>query len=82
MAATSRGHHLHCDPVQAVERFVIGREHLGEVQFLRPVNVLDVNLDSVIDIEKGRIQMYGLPNGPVRPPPGEGLNVPAMLTFR
>ncbi len=65
-----------------MQRFVIGRENTGEVQFLHPVNVLKLDLDSVIDIEKGRIQVYGLPSGPAAPPPGEQLNVPAMLTFR
>ena len=70
-----------------VERFVIGREDTGEVMFLNPVDLCGVNLDSVIEIEKGKIILYpdSTAVGTVaatKPPPGEGLNTPAMLTFR
>ena len=69
-------------PVQAVERFVVGRKDVGEVAFIGPVDVRGLSLDDIIDIEKGRIQVYGLPGGAQRPPIGHGLNQPALLTFR
>ena len=68
--------------VQAVERFVVGRNDVGEVAFIGPVDVRGLILDDIIDIEKGRIQVYGLPGGAQQPPTGQGLNQPALLTFR
>ena len=69
-------------PLQAVDRFVVGREDLGEVQFLLPVDLLGLDLDKVVDIEKGKIQVYGLEGEAKAPPLGQGLNAPAMLVFR
>ena len=68
--------------MQAVQRFVIGHKEFGEVQFLREVDICGLALDTLIDIGKGRIQLYGVPGGPSAPDPGIRLNVPAMLTFR
>ena len=68
--------------MQALERFVIGREDLGEVQFLVPVDLVGLDLDKLIDIEKGRIQVYGIEGQAQAPALGQGLNVPAMLVFR
>ena len=67
---------------QAVDRFVIGRKDVGEVAFIGPVDVRGLVLDDIIDVEKGRIQIYGLPGGAQRPAVGQGLNQPALLTFR
>lgn len=68
--------------MQAVDRFVIGRRDAGEVAFIGLVDVRGLVLDEIIDIEKGRIQIYGLPGGAHRPAVGQGLNQPALLTFR
>jgi hypothetical protein len=68
--------------MQAVERLVIGRKDAGEVAFIDAVDLRNVDLDSIVDIDKGRIQVYGLPGGSPRPAPGSGLNRPALLTFR
>lgn len=70
------------DVLQAVDRFVIGKKDVGEVAFIGPVDVRGLHLDKIIDIEKGRIQVYGLPGGAQRPAVGQGLNQPALLTFR
>lgn len=64
-----------------VERFVIGREDIGEVLFINPVDLRGLDLDSIIDIEKGKIALYP-ESSAKKPPPGEGLNMPALLTFR
>ena len=68
--------------MQAVDRFVIGRKDVGEVAFIGPVDVRGLVLDDIIDVEKGRIQIYGLPGGAQRPAVGQGLNQAALLTFR
>lgn len=68
--------------MQRLERLTVGRTDVGEVQFLLPVDVTGVDLDSLVEIEKGKCQVYGLQGGPAAPPLGEGLNVPAMLLFR
>lgn len=66
---------------QAMERLVIGRKDYGEVQFLQAVDVSGLDFDPIIEIDKGRIQLYGNERIPA-PALGSALNVPAMLTFR
>lgn len=68
--------------VQAVERFIVGKKDVGEVAYIDSVDLRKANLDHIIDIDKGRIQVYGLPEGTARPAEGSGLNRPALLTFR
>lgn len=68
--------------MQAVDRFVIGRKDIGEVAFIGSVDLRGLVLDDIVDIEKGKIQVYGLPGGALRPAVGQGLNKPALLTFR
>ena len=68
--------------MQAVERLVIGRTGAGEVAFIDPVDLRGMRLDDMVDIDKGRIQVYGLDGGAPRAAPGSGLNRPALLTFR
>ncbi|BDA51457.1 probable inactive phenolphthiocerol synthesis polyketide s at N-terminal half [Coccomyxa sp. Obi] len=70
------------DELKAVERFVVGRKDVGEVAFIDPVDLRGVDLDAILDMDKGRIQVYGVPGGAPRPAAGEGLNRPALLTFR
>ena len=52
------------------------------MQFLLPVDVRGLDLDDLVSISKGRMQVYGLPGGSAAPALGAQLNVPAMLTFR
>lgn len=65
----------------AVSGVVIGRDAVGEIAFLKPVNLLDADLDAIVAVERGRISLYGT-RRPEKPPHGSGLNQPAMLTFR
>lgn len=45
-----------------------------------------MDLDAVVSIERGRISLYPEPTSGsgdrMLPPPGQGLNQPALLTFR
>ena len=65
-----------------MERFVVGEQGVGEVAFIGPVDVLGLDLDSVVHFSRGRMEMYGTAQRLRLPPPGKGLNVPALLTFR
>ena len=55
---------------------------MGEVAFIGPVDLRGLVLDDIVDIDKGKIQVYGLPGGAQRPAVGQGLNKPALLSFR
>lgn len=48
--------------MQAVERFVLGHEDFGEVQFLLPVDLRGLNLDTLVLLAKGRIQVCYVPS--------------------
>lgn len=61
---------------------MVGRTDVGEVAFIGAVDLRNADLDAVVDMDKGRIQVYGIPGGAPRPLPGHGLNRPAILTFR
>ena len=67
---------------QEVAHFVVGREDIGEVAFLYPICLLDLKLDTMVELERGKVQVYGLEEGPSLPKQGTGLNCPALLTFR
>lgn len=64
--------------LQHIPRFVIGRQGFGEIAFLYPVDLLRANLDDIVHIDKGSIILY--PG--MKPQLGEGLNQPALLTFK
>ena len=68
--------------LQAVDRLVIGKKDVGEVAFIGSVDLRGLVLDDIVDIDKGKIQVYGLPGGAQRPAVGQGLNKPALLSFR
>lgn len=61
------------DQLAAVPRFVIGKKGLGEIAFLYPVNLLNVDLGSAVKFERGRISIASS---------CDGLDRPALLTFR
>lgn len=72
----------------AVPRLVIGREDVGELAFLYPVDLLDLDLDGIVVLERGRFMLYPPPllargqGAAAKPPPGSGLNQPAIITLR
>lgn len=66
--------------LQKVEHFIVGRKDVGEVRFLYPVNLRHANLDELITIKKGKINIY--PPGTLKPKECIGLNVPALFVFK
>lgn len=78
-----------------VPRLVVGRTGVGELAFLYPVDLRGLDLDKAVLLERGRFALYPVQPSSVgtnvkctaassrrRPPPGEGLNVPAIVTLR
>ena len=64
--------------LREVPRFVIGRQGLGEIAFLYPVDLLGANLNEIVHIDRGSVVLY--PEN--RPQLGQGLNRPALLSFK
>ena len=67
------------EELKQVPRFVIGRQGYGEIAFLYPVDLRYANLDDIVQIRKGSITLYPTSSKPL---PGDGLNQPALLTFK
>ena len=61
---------------------MVGERGVGEVAFIHTVDLLGLDLDSIVRFTRGRVQLYCNAGGPRLPPPGEGLNVPALVTLR
>ena len=65
--------------LSSIQRLTIGRHNVGEISFLYPVDLRSANLDEIVQIKRGKIVLYPLAES--KPPPGQELNVPALLTF-
>ena len=44
---------------------MIGRKDVGEVAFIDPVDLRGVDLDAVVDMDKGRIQVCRRKHSPI-----------------
>ena len=63
--------------LQRVDHFIVGRHGVGEIQFLYPVDLRAVQLDTILDIQRGMVDLdVGISL------PGSGLNQPALLTMK
>ena len=72
--------------LKSIEGFTIGQKGLGEIRFIKPVDLNDVDLDRIfIDIvkfEPKQVVVYPETEegkGVAKPPPGQGLNQPAIV---
>ncbi|KAK2078505.1 hypothetical protein QBZ16_003345 [Prototheca wickerhamii] len=63
----------------ALPEFVVGRRGLGSVRWLEPVDVRGLDLDAIVSISRGSVEVYL--EGPDKPPVGTGLNRPAEVTM-
>lgn len=61
---------------------MVGERGIGEVAFINTVDLLGLDLDSIVNFARGRVQLYVGADGPRLPAPGRGLNVPALVTLR
>lgn len=44
--------------LQSVEGFTVGREGFGEIRWVEPVDVRGLDLDSVVDIQRGEVAVF------------------------
>lgn len=68
--------------LRSVNGLVVGHKDYGKVEFLEPVDLVNVPLNSICDklihFEPKTCILY--PNSPIKPKKGEGMNVPAKIT--
>lgn len=62
-----------------VENFTVGRYGYGNVCFLGVTDVAGIDLDSVVFILRKQIEVY--PEGTQKPPQGQELNKPAIVSI-
>ncbi|KAG1657439.1 hypothetical protein FOA52_011719 [Chlamydomonas sp. UWO 241] len=65
--------------LRSVMNFTVGRRGVGQVRWLRPVDVTGLALDRVITIDDGEVFCYA--DAPDKPPVGSGLNTDAEITL-
>ena len=68
---------------QRIDRFTVGRDNVGSVEFKVPVDLSNINLDEICDgivtLEPRSATVY--PVTAKKPPVGKGLNVPARISL-
>jgi len=67
------------EELSSVKSFTIGCISKGSVEFLSPINVMNLNLDETVIVNSHSIELY--PDESTKPPRGQGLNIPALLTI-
>ncbi|GAA6048227.1 hypothetical protein JCM3770_006491 [Rhodotorula araucariae] len=72
--------------LRSVPDLVVGRVGYGEVRFMRPVDLttlpsVDELLGGLVRLEDRNATVYPDGEEATKPPPGEGLNVPATITL-
>lgn len=64
--------------LKTLHNFTIQNQY-GRVQFFDETDVRGLDLDRLVSIEPGQVEIY--PEGTVKPQRGHGLNKPALVTF-
>ena len=62
-----------------VSNFTVGRKGYGSVRWIDPVDIRGLDLDSIVTLARGSIDVY--PDADVKPPVGQRLNCPAIITM-
>ena len=67
----------------SVPNFVIARKGYGKIAFKEPADLTDISglsvLRELVEIDRGRVSVYK--DKSKERPPGEGLNIPAVVTL-
>ena len=78
-------HELAAMPVsrlRSLHGFRVGRVGYGEVRWLGDIDVTNVDLDSVVFIERGDVSVYSDESDVPKPPVGTKLNSPAVIALQ
>jgi nuclear pore complex protein Nup98-Nup96 len=71
--------------LKALKDFKVGRTNGGQLQFLKPVDLSNYNLDRILDdiivIQIRSVTVYGGACSYPKPPMGQGLNIPARISL-
>jgi hypothetical protein len=71
---------LNKDELVQIENFVVGRQGIGSVQFPGKTDVTSLgDINTIVEFYPGEIVVY--PDESKKPPVGEGLNKPAIVTL-
>ena len=65
----------------AVEGFAVVRAGVGAVHWLEPVDLRGVDLSALVCIEPGEVSVYDNVPASEKPPVGQGINTPAVITL-
>jgi nuclear pore complex protein Nup98-Nup96 len=67
----------------AISNFTVGQHGIGQVRFLKPVDLTGIDLDAILDhlivFGANQVVVYPEDDFPERPPVGQGLNQPAEV---
>ncbi len=67
------------ESLSRVANFTVGRTGYGSVRWIDPVDIRGLDLDSIVTLARGSIDVY--PDADVKPPVGQSLNCPAIITM-
>ena len=67
------------DSLAYVANFTVRKEGIGSVRWLDPVDLRNLDIDSIVVLAQGSVDVY--PDDSEKPPVGRGLNCPAVITL-
>lgn len=66
------------EELEQVENFSISNKN-GKIEFIEPIDLTGVNLDQIVNIIPGKVELYKNNNISFLPQPGKGLNKKAII---
>jgi len=69
------------DMARGVSEFTVGRKGYGSITWKGTVDVRGLDLDAIVDIGDGYVELYPASSGIPEPEVGQGLNRPAQVSI-